>query len=68
MKNKILDIIGTILLFMGMFLAFLPHALHTRIGLDDSVSHAKHVITGIILVVLALAVLVYNNKALKKIF
>ena len=67
MKNRIVNVLGTMLLFIGFVLAFLPHALHTRIGLDDSVSHTKHVITGIILVVLALAVLVYNNKALKKI-
>lgn len=66
--HKSIDIIGTILLFIGFILAFLPHAFHSRIGLDDSVSHTKHVITGIVLVVLALAVLVYNNNALRKIF
>ena len=68
MKKRLLDIFGTILLFIGFVLAFLPHAFHASIGLDGSISHAKHVITGIILAVLALAVLVYNNKALKKIF
>lgn len=67
-QHKIIDIIGTILLFIGFILAFLPHAFHSRIGLDDSVAHIKHVITGIILVVLALAILVYNNRALRKIF
>lgn len=68
MKNKLLDVLGTILLFIGFVLAFLPHAAHTAIGLDNDTSHTKHVITGIILVILALAILVYNNKALKKIF
>ena len=67
-QHKIIDIIGTILLLIGFILAFLPHAFHASIGLDDSVSHTRHVITGIALVILALAVLIYNNKALKKIF
>ena len=67
-QHKIIDLIGTILLFIGFLLAFLPHAFHASIGLNDSVSHAKHVITGIALVVLALAILVYNNNALRKIF
>ena len=67
-QHKIIDIIGTILLLIGFILAFLPHAFHASIGLDDSVSHTRHVITGIALVILALAVLIFNNKALKKIF
>ncbi|MBI3035002.1 hypothetical protein HYY71_01650 [Candidatus Woesearchaeota archaeon] len=62
--KKILDFIGTILLFIGMFLAFLPHALHVKSGLDESTSHLRHAITGIILVVTALGILIFNNKAL----
>ena len=64
MKNKIFDIIGTIILGVGMFFAFLPHAVHIAVGLDDGTSHTKHVITGIALVVTGLIILVYNNKAL----
>ena len=67
-QNKIIDIIGTILLLIGFILAFLPHAFHASIGLNKSISHTKHVITGMILVVSALAVLIYNNRALRKIF
>ena len=66
--HKIIDLIGTIFLLIGFILAFLPHAFHGKIGLNDSISHIKHVVTGIIMVVLALAILVYNNKALRKIF
>ena len=66
MINKLIDVIGTILLFIGMSLAFLPHALHAAIGLDEKTPHLKHVVTGIILVVVALGILIYNNKALKK--
>lgn len=62
--KKILDVIGTILLFIGFLLAFLPHAFHARIGLSEQ-THLKHVITGIILVLIALGILIYNNKALK---
>lgn len=68
MKKRLWDFFGTVLLFIGFVLAFLPHAVHTAIGLDDNTSHTKHVIIGIILVLLALTVLLYNNKALKKIF
>lgn len=63
-RKKILDVIGTILLFIGFLLAFLPHAFHSRIGLSEQ-THLKHVTTGIILVLTALGILIYNNKALK---
>lgn len=63
--KKIIDAIGTILLFIGFSLAFLPHAVHIAVGLDDETSHLKHVISGMTLVVIALAILIYNNKALK---
>lgn len=63
-RKKILDVIGTILLFTGFLLAFLPHAFHSRIGLSEQ-THLKHVITGIVLVLIALGILVYNNNALR---
>ena len=62
--RKILDVLGIILLAIGFFLAFLPHALHSRIGLSEQTSHIKHVIYGIITIIAALAILVYNNNAL----
>jgi len=65
--KKILDVLGTVLLFIGMSLAFLPHAFHARIGLSEQ-THLKHVITGIILVLIALGILVYNNNALKSLY
>ena len=66
MNNKrLLDVVGTILLAAGFFLAFLPHAVHTAVGLDEETSHLKHVITGMITVVIGLGILVFNNKALK---
>ena len=66
MKAKeFLDVSGTILLFIGFFLAFLPHVFHAKVGLSEQ-THLKHVITGIILVLTALGILVYNNKALKQ--
>lgn len=63
--KKIVDVIGTFFLFVGFVLAFLPHALHARIGLSDSTSHLKHVVTGIFIVVIALLILIYNNRAFK---
>ena len=64
MKNKIFDFIGTILLFIGFFFAFLPHSLHAKAGLGEA-SHLKHVVYGMTLVVTALVILVWNNKALR---
>jgi len=63
--KKIIDGIGTVLLFMGFSLAFLPHAVHIAVGLDDETPHLRHIISGMVLVVIALAILIYNNKALK---
>lgn len=65
MSKKVIDVIATILLFIGMSFAFLPHAFHAKVGFNES-SHLKHVITGMFLVVAALAILVYNNNALKR--
>lgn len=61
-NSKLLDIFGTILLAAGFFLAFLPHAVHANIGLDDGTSHLMHVIIGMSLVIAGLAILVYSNK------
>ena len=63
--KKLADVLATMLLFIGFVLAFLPHAAHTAIGLDDQTSHIKHVIYGILMVITGLAILIYNNKALK---
>ena len=63
--SKIVDVIGTVLLLIGMLIAFSSHAFHARIGLSEETSHIKHVVYGMILVIIALAILIYNNKALK---
>lgn len=60
--KKLIDIVGIILLFAGFFLAFLPHAAHVMVGLDGGTDHFEHMISGIIIVVFALIVLVYNSK------
>ena len=66
MNNKrLLDVVGTVLLAAGFFLAFLPHAIHTAVGLNEETSHLKHIITGMTAVVVSLGILVYNNKTLK---
>ena len=62
--KNLVDVIGTILLVVGFLLAFLPHATHVAVGLEET-SHLQHVIFGIALVVVGLGILVYNNKALK---
>ncbi len=63
--NKSLDIAGTLLLAVGLLLAFLPHAAHVAVGLGDQ-EHSEYVIVGLFLTVVALGILIYNNNALKK--
>jgi len=63
LNKKAIDIIGTLLLFLGLLLAFLPHAAHVSAGLKED--HLQHIITGFALVIISLAVLIHNNKALK---
>ncbi|MBI2658258.1 hypothetical protein HYX08_06215 [Candidatus Woesearchaeota archaeon] len=64
MNNKLIDIAGTIILAIGAFFAFLPHAFHAKAGLVED-THITHVVSGVLLIVLGLGILVYNNKALK---
>ena len=65
MTNEIVDVIGTILLLIGMIIAFSSHAFHARIGLSEETSHVKHVVYGMTAAVIGLGILIYNNKALK---
>ena len=65
MAKQLLDMIGAILLFLGMSLAFLPHAVHTKVGFDSEISHLNHIISGLAILITGLAILIYNNKALK---
>ena len=63
--SKILDIIGTIILGIGMIIAFSSHAFHAKIWLGEETSHLSHIIWGMVLVLFGLGILVWNNKALK---
>jgi len=64
-RENILDIIGTIFLFIGFFLAFLPHAIHVSAGFNEA-SHIKHVAYGIAIVVIGLVILVYKGNYIGK--
>ena len=64
-NNKVVDIVGTIILAAGMLVAFSSHAFHGKIGLNEDTPHELHVLYGMILVVIGLGILIYNNKALK---
>ena len=63
--NKLIDVIATIILGIGMLIAFSSHAFHAKIGLSEETSHVKHVIYGMVTAVIGLGILVYNNNALK---
>ncbi len=67
-RKKIVDFLGTSLLFVGFALAFLPHSLHTSIGVGSSIPHLQHVIAGIVIIIIALVVLIHNNNALNREF
>ena len=63
MKYKnVLHFLGAITLFIGFFLAFLPHTAHVAAGLDDEAGHIEHVISGMSLVVAGIAILVHASK------
>ena len=61
-KAKIVDVAATVLLFIGFFFAFLPHALHNAVLKDEGASHLNHVIFGMALVVISLGILIWNKK------
>lgn len=54
--------LGTVILFIGFFYAFLPHTLHGSVGLGDESSHTRHVIFGAIMVLIGLILLILNEK------
>ena len=63
--KKIIDIVATLILFVGMIVAFSSHAFHEKIGLSEETSHLTHIIYGMITAVIGLGILIWNNKALK---
>ena len=67
-RKKIVNFFGTALLFVGFALAFLPHAIHSSIGVGNSIPHLQHVIAGIVIIIISLIVLVHNNDALNREF
>jgi len=63
--KKTVDVIGTLILGIGMLIAFSSHAFHSKIGLGEETSHLTHVIYGMITAVIGLGILIYNNKAFR---
>ena len=64
-KKDYLNIIFTILMFIGFFIALLPHATHIAAEHSVEHSHAKEITMGLIMGITSLIALIYNNKALK---
>lgn len=60
--KKTLFGVGTVILFIGFFFAFLPHTAHTSIGLGSETSHVKHVIIGSILILIGIVILILTEK------
>mgnify|MGYP001561566409 CR=1 FL=1 len=60
---KPLYFFGTVLLFIGLFWMFLPHATHEKIiSADENLSHITHIFQGVVLVIIGLAVMIFSNK------
>lgn len=54
--------LGTVILFIGFFYAFLPHAVHNAVGLGKETQHTKHVVFGAIMILVGLVLLILNEK------
>ncbi len=68
MKIKFEDAVyylAVLILFAGWFLALLPHAFHTAVGLTEQ-SHETHTLEGIGLVVLGVLMLIVQSRMRKK--
>ncbi|HLC59814.1 MAG TPA: hypothetical protein VJJ52_00100 [Candidatus Nanoarchaeia archaeon] len=63
--RKIVDIVSTLVLGIGMLIAFSSHAFHSKIGFGEETSHIAHVVYGMITAIIGLGILIWNNKALK---
>ena len=63
--NKVVDVIATLILLIGMLIAFSSHAFHSKLGLSEETSHLTHIIYGMIIAIVGLGILIWNNKALK---
>ena len=62
-RLKTLEVIGTVILFLGILFAFLPHAWHSAI-LEEEVetSHFTHTIYGIAAAIVGLGILIWDKK------
>ena len=66
MNLKLLYAAGTVLLFLGLFWMFLPHAAHELIiDQEEETEHYVHLLQGAIMTVFALVVMVISSKKSK---
>ena len=66
MFSKKIYWISTILLFLGLFWMFLPHAFHGAIlqeaGIEEESEHYIHLVEGLILTIISLIIMIWNEK------
>jgi len=63
-RKKLVDSIATLILLIGMLIAFSSHSFHGKIGLGEDTDHVKHVAYGMAIAIVGLGIFVWNNKAL----
>ena len=65
-QARIFYLVGAILLFIGLFWLFLPHAYHEQITEEHETSHITHMIEGIIITLIATLILILADNNLEK--
>ena len=70
MNFKIIYVIGSFLLFVGLLWMLLPHSFHEEVisHVDEDsldISHTLHILQGLIPAILGLILMIYAEKKLK---
>lgn len=63
--NQTIDLLAIVFLFIGLFVALSPHATHMVANHPATHTHEKEITSGLILFIIGIVALIWNNKALK---
>ena len=59
---ELIDVIGLILLFVGIFTAMTPHATHLAAFHPAEHRHVEEIATGLIVMLVGLGVLIFSHR------
>ena len=60
--SKMLYVLGTLFLFLGLLWMFLPHAIHGQVFKEEETEHLFHILEGAVISVLGLALMIRSKK------